>query len=78
MPDEPLIYVAVVNGRVSHIYSDLPLKFQVVAWESHDNQQSIRIDPEVGHSTEKDKLIKELFHLATDTPYDGGLLHRKS
>lgn len=72
---EEMIYVAVVDGKVSHLYADRPLRFQVVAWETGD-PASIRIDPEVGNSTEKDKLVKELFHLVKENPYDDTLVHR--
>lgn len=72
MGDE-MIYVAVVDGKVSHIYADTPLKFRVVAWE-RDQPQSIRISTHERPGTEKDKLIAELFHLVRDTPYDDDLL----
>lgn len=69
------IYVAVVDGKVSHIYSNTPLRFHVVAWE-RDRPESIRISTHERPSTEKDKLIAELFHLAKDNPYDDDLLSR--
>lgn len=71
---DPLIYIAVVDGKVSHIYSDQPLRFQVVAWES-ERKPTIRIDPEIRTSTEKDSLVKELAHLVTQRPYDDTILH---
>lgn len=71
--EEEMIYVAVVDGKVSHIYSDLPLKFRVVAWERAD-PKSIRLSTHDRPSTEKDKLIAELFHLVKDEPYDDTLL----
>ncbi len=71
--EEEMIYVAVVDGKVSHVYSDLPLRFRVVAWE-RTNPDSIRLSTHERPSTEKDKLIAELFHLVKDNPYDDNLL----
>lgn len=70
--EEEMIYVAVVDGKVSHVYSDLPLRFRVVAWERSD-PKSIRLSTHDRPSTEKDKLIAELFHLK-DEPYDDNLI----
>ena len=71
--EEEMIYVAVVDGKVSHVYSELPLKFRVVAWE-RDDPKSIRISTHERSSTQKDKLIAELFHLVRNAPYDDNLL----
>lgn len=75
--DEETIYVAVVDGKVSHIYSERPLKFRVVAWES-DDMGAVRISQTHRSSTQKDKLINELLHLVNDDPYDEDLLNRLS
>lgn len=71
--EEEMIYVAVVDGKVSHVYADRPLKFRVVAWERED-PKSIRISTHDRSATEKDKLIAELFHLVKDAPYDDTLI----
>lgn len=71
--NEETIYVAVVDGKVSHVYAERPLRFRVVAWE-RDDPKSIRISTHERSSTEKDKLIAELFHLVKDAPYDDGLI----
>jgi hypothetical protein len=73
--EDNVIYVAVVDGKVSHIYSDQPLRFRVVAWE-RDDESSIRLSSEYGVSTEKDKLVAELFQLLKEAPYDETLLHQ--
>lgn len=71
---EETIYIAVVDGKVSHVYAERPLKYRVVAWET-EPEPSIRVSAEIRSSTSKDKLVNELFHLVEEHPFDDELLH---
>jgi len=74
---EETIYVAGVNGKVSHVYSDRPVRMRVVAWDSKDPQGTLRMSTESRPSVEKDRLLVEIAKLANKAAYSDDLLHGK-